>query len=248
MGLSDFFANYKAERAKKALLKNIRRLIHQDLQHEDRLRAAEFLSEVGTTEALYGLLRRYDMSLDKGYMDQDEKTYVHDILVSKGPSAVEPIKQFLAKSENVTWPERILRSILKDDGKVVELLLEVVEKEKVDGSDLRAAKRANLLSLLNGYEDERIAPAVIEFLEDYDESVRMVTLEVLDAQGDATALEPSLKLFLSDEEDSMRVKRRVLDLLANHQWAVPAELRSAVQAGLPQDFKMSAGGELTHLH
>lgn len=246
MGLGDFFQKYKADRDKKTLMKNIRRLIHQDLQHEDRLRAAEFLAEVGTPEALYGLLRRYDMSLDKGYMDQDEKTFVHDILVAKGTAAIEPIETFLRASENVSWPERILASILKDDEKVVGVLLHVVEAERKDGSDMRAGKRANLLSLFGRYQDPRIAPAVVDFLDDFDESVRITCVEILDHQGDELALEPLAKLATSEEEESFRVKSRIVETFVNHGWVVPADRRDAMRAILTAEAALGSDGRITH--
>lgn len=245
MGLGDFFARYKADREKKALMKNIRRLIHQDHQHEDRLRAAEWLSELGTPEALYGLLRRYDMSLDKGYMDQDEKTFVKDILVSKGEASIEPLEKFLRASENVSWPERILASILKDDQKVVTILLSALEAEHRDGSDMRAGKRANLLALFTRYHDPRIAVACVPFLEDFDESVRIAAVEVLDHQADAGAIEPLARLLASEREESFRVKSRIADAFATHGWIVPAPYRDAVRVALPQGAMMAAEGKIS---
>ena len=245
MGLGDFFSKYKADREKKTLMKNIRRLIHQDLQHEDRLRAAEFLAEVGTEEALYGLLRRYDMSLDKNYMDQDEKTFVHDIVVSKGEAAIEPIERFLRASENVSWPERILSSILQDDDKVVEVLLEVIRVEREEGNDMRAGKRANLIDLFSRYKDPRIAAAIVPFLDDFDESVRITCINVLDTQGDETAAGPLLDLATSEEEDSFRVKSRVVDCFANHGWKVPTEYRDGVKPLLDPGTTMNGSGVIS---
>ena len=244
MGIGDFFAKYKADREKKALMKNIRRLIHQDLQHEDRLRAAEALAEVGTPEALYGLLRRYDMSLDKGYMDQDEKTYVHDLLVAKGQEAIGPIEKFLRSSENVSWPERVLASILKDETKVVGVLLEVIDAERRDGSDMRAGKRANLIDLFTRYQDPRIAEAVAPFLSDFDETVRITCVNVLEHQGDGAAVEPLLGLLTSEEEESFRVKGRIVDAFVQHGWPVPDPHRDAVKAFLDGSTRLASDGRI----
>lgn len=244
MGIGDFFARMKVDREQKTLLKNIRRLIHQDLQHEDRLRAAEWLSEQGTPEALLGLLRRYDMSLEKGYMDQDEKTFVHDILVSKGAAALEPVEKFIRSSENVSWPERILASILKDDEKIVGVLLKALGHEREAYSDMRATKRANLLSLFTRYEDARIAPEVVPFLEDFDEAVRIAAVEVLDHQGDRGSIEPLLKLLVSPEEESFRVKVRIMDAFVSHGWGVPEGWREAVRGSLTPEFTLGADGQV----
>lgn len=243
MGLADFFAKYKADRDQKALVRNIKRLIHQDMQHEDRLQSAEFLSEVGSDEALYGLLRRYDMSLEKSYMDQDEKSYVHDLLVAKGDRVLGPIKRFLRDSENLAWPERILVSVLKDETQVVGVLLEVLEAER-GGSDMRGPKRANLLGLLKRYKDSRIAPAVLPFLDDFDETVRLTAVEVLDVEADSSVVLPLVTLLTSQEEESFRVKRRVVDTFVKQNWIIPESHRDGLTRWLPTGFSLTPDGQL----
>lgn len=243
MGLADFFAKYKADRNQKALVRNIKRLIHQDMQHEDRLQSAEFLSEEGSDEALYGLLRRYDMSLEKSYMDQDEKSYVHDLLVAKGHRVLSPVKRFLRDSENLAWPERILVSVLKDETQVVGVLLEVLEAER-GGSDMRGPKRASLLGLLKHYKDPRIAEAVLPFLDDFDETVRLTAVEVLDVEGDNKVIVPLVTLLASQEEESFRVKRRVVDTFVKQGWIVPAQQRDGLVRWLPSGFSLTAEGQI----
>ena len=46
---------------------------------------------IGMVKAVDGI----DMTLEKGYMDQDEKVYVRDLLVEKGQAAIAPIRRFL---------------------------------------------------------------------------------------------------------------------------------------------------------
>jgi hypothetical protein len=115
------------------------------------LHAAEVLLELGTDEAYYGMLKRYDMTLDKGYMDHDEKAYVKELLVGQGEAVIEPIRRFMKDSPNVNWPERILSDVLDDDDKVVTELLDIIEAER-DSGDMKGPKRAKLLSLLIKYD------------------------------------------------------------------------------------------------
>ena len=151
MGLMDLFAGFTSRSGEKVLTKNIKRLCHPNSQHEDRLHAAEVLLELGTDEAYYGMLKRYDMTLDKGYMDHDEKAYVKELLVGQGEAVIEPIRRFMKDSPNVNWPERILSDVLDDDDKVVTELLDIIEAER-DSGDMKGPKRAKLLSLLIKYD------------------------------------------------------------------------------------------------
>lgn len=238
MGLKDLFAGFTSRSSEKTLSKNIARLTNQNVQHEDRLRAAEVLAEVGTDEALFGLLKRYDMTLDKGYMDLDEKVYVRDLLVEKGQLAIGSIRRFLKASDNVNWPERILSNILNDDKAVIGTLLEVIEEER-DSGDMKGQKRAKLLGLLVKYEDPRIPAVVATFLHDFDESVRFTAVEVLDQQGDPSVREKLIEVMTGPDEESVRVRRRILEAFARHGWSI-AEWREKVEAWLPEGFVVRA--------
>lgn len=237
MGLMDMLG-FGSRTGEKALAKNIAKLINQNVQHEDRLRAAEILAEMDSAEATRGLLRRYDMTLDKGYMDQDEKVYIRDLVVEKGETAIEPIQQYLMTSDNINWPERILSTILDDEERVVSILLEVIEAHR-DSGDMKGPKRAKLLNLLMQYQDPRIATQVASFLSDFDESVRYTAVEVLDTQGEDSVAEVLVKVMTGEEEDSVRVRSRILEVFLRHEWSV-APWRTEVEAWLPED-KMIRG-------
>lgn len=237
MGFKDFFTSLAggfSSRPSDKLSKNIARLTNQNVQHEDRLRAAEILSEIDTEESILGLLKRYDMSLEKGYMDQDEKVFVRDLVVSKSKRAVPAIKIFFKQSDNVNWPERILSHILNDDKEVISILLEIIESER-DSGDMKAQKRAKLLSLLVKYEDERIPDLVTSFLKDFDETVRFTAIEVLDTQGVDTKKDILINLMIGEEEESIRVKRRILESFVRHAWSV-SERKEEIQNWLPEGF------------
>ncbi len=221
MGLLDLLGLGGGRSSEKAMAKNITRLTNQNVQHEDRLRAAELLAQMNTEESLFGLLKRFDMKLDKDYQDLDEKVFVRDLLVEKGQTAILPIRRFLKASDNVNWPERILSTILNDDQAVITTLLEVIDEER-DSGDMKGPKRAKLLSLLVKYEDPRIPQAMLSFLGDFDETVRFTAIEVLDTQGDVTCREPLMEVLLGTAEESQRVRRRILEAFAKHGWSIAA--------------------------
>lgn len=228
------FAGLTSRSSEKTLAKNVAKLVNQNVQHEDRLRAAEVLAEMNTDESLFGLLKRYDMTLEKGYMDQDEKVYVRDLLVEKGQAAIDPIRRFLKFSDNVNWPERILSNILNDDQAVVGTLLEVIEEER-DSGDMKGPKRAKLISLLIKYTDPRIPSVVTSFLHDFDESVRFTAVCVLDEQGDPSCRQALIDVMSGTTEESVRVKQRILEVFTKHQWSI-ADWREQVESWLPPNY------------
>lgn len=231
MGFLDFLG-LGAGAADKAMSKHVQKLVHPYVQHEDRLRAAEVLAQIGTEEALFNLLKRYDLTLDKSYQDMDEKVYVKDLLVAKGEAAVEPIRKFLKVSENVNWPERILIYILEDDAKVLAVLLDALESTR-DSGDMKGQKRARLLSLFTKYLDPRIPKAVLPFLYDFDEGVRFTAVEILDAQADPSTREELFAVMTGPDEESTRVRRRILEVFVKHGWSV-AEWMDTVEGWLPE--------------
>ncbi len=235
MGLKDLFAGWSSKSSDKTLSKHIARLSSQNAQHEDRLRSAEILVEMDTEEAYLGLLKRYDMTLEKGYMDRDEKAYVKELLVSRGKAVVEPIRKFMLQSESVSWPERILSEVLGDESEVVTILLDVLEAER-DAGDMKGPKRAKLLSLLLKYpKDPRIGEMAASLLHDFDESVRFTAVEVIDAQEDDRFVKDLVEVMVGEEEESTRVRMRILEMLVRHKWPV-GRWRPRVAAWLPEGY------------
>lgn len=236
MGLKDLFSGFTSRSSEKTVAKQVTRLTNQNVQHEDRLRAAELLSEANTEDAIYGMLRRYDMTLEKSYMDQEEKNYVKELILTKGQDAVAPILRFLKVTDNVNWPERIMSNIINDDAEVVGHLLKVIEDER-DSGDMKGQKRAKLLSLLIKYEDPRIPALVASFLKDFDEGVRFTSVEILDRQGDDSVRDALLEVMAGEEEESVRVRMRVLETFLRNQWRVDP-WKEKVGAWLPPEYKV----------
>lgn len=236
MGLFDFLGLGSGS-AEKTVAKHVAKLTHAYVQSEDRMRAAELLAGIGTDEALFGLLKRFDLTVDKSYQDMEEKVYVKDLLVSKGQAAIGPIQRFLKNSENPNWPERILSYILGDEALVIGVLLEVLKSPEIQG-DTRGLRRARLLSLLLKYQDSRITSSVLPFLHDFDEGVRFTAVEAIDAQDEADHVREELfNVMTGPDEESTRVRRRILEVFVKKQWSV-AEWLDTLQGWLPEGFAL----------
>src|SRR4051794_18881241 len=68
----------------RALQKTIDKATNKLAQQPDRWGALEKLRDDGSEEALYGLCKRFGVTSMKGVEDEQEKSWVVDVLVEKG--------------------------------------------------------------------------------------------------------------------------------------------------------------------
>ncbi len=233
MGLLGYFS--KDQREQRTFDRHQKRVLRRTRAKDERMDdSILFLADLGSEEALYVLLRRFDNTIKSESMDRFEKEMIHDILVEKGATAIPPIVQFLGASENVTWPIQALRKITTEDH-VVEQLVAVLAVENTKDT-FKPDKKARLLELMADHKDPRIPPVAVGALKDFDETVRYGAVECLFEQGDDVAREPLLTLLTDEDEESQRIKKRILEgfikvgwtvkgfrkaveeLLASHQW------------------------------
>jgi hypothetical protein len=178
-----------------------------------------YLAGLGTEEAMLMMLRRYDLQIQSAPMDAFEKELIHDLLVEAGPKAIPPIIRFIESSENVTWAIRALRQITTQEHVVTEIL-KVLEVELAKDS-FKPDKKARLLELLEDHIDERVTPVAKVGLKDFDETVRYGAVELLFTQADeATAREPLLEALTDEEEESQRIRKKILEGFVETGWTV----------------------------
>ncbi len=244
MGLFDFFG--KKDKAqptgKKTSDREIARfakLVATKMsQNYDRQEAIEELGKVGTAESAAALLKRFDWSMDPSITDQEEKESAMRGIVTAGEAALEPIRRYCKRAESLTWPLKTLRSIVPADQFVEEVLglLDLFDTEYVRNHE----PKVQLLATLEKFPSAEVREAAEPFLADASEPVRFAAVTTVFAMNDAVAV-PSLIAALAEEE-SLRVKNRVAQGLAERRWAVPESLRESCKDALPPDFTLD--GEL----
>lgn len=200
--------------------------------------AIEALAKMGTPEAAAVLLRRFTFSIDPSIIDQDEKDVTIEGIVEAGPAAVPVIRQFCEKAESVTLPLRALRQILPQEGYVGEVLAMLAKW------DTEYAKfvdpKLQLLNALVEIKDPRIAPAVLEFLEDVNETARYNAASAIVAQEDESTSEPLLNAF--ELEESARVQKRIAEAFVKQGWKVPAERIAKLRKVMPHEWSLDDDG------
>ncbi|NOZ87649.1 MAG: hypothetical protein GXP49_15600 [Deltaproteobacteria bacterium] len=263
MGLKNLFKGLGSSSPVDRLVK---KLTQKYGPTENRMAAAHRLAEIGTPEAIFGLLKRYTILSENGVIDEEEKQQVGHLVLSFGEDAIEPIKESLRKIDQISWPLALLRQILeKDEERFVHEVVSLLNDLDVEYTR-NPEKKVALLTFLSGldelsedgeYEedkedllihsskppvDHRIAEAALKFLEDEDEEVRFLAVAALGRQKDDCAREPIINLLL-EEHTSRRFRVGIAEVLARNEWDVKG-FRKQVEEVLPKGFKLDRHGRV----
>jgi HEAT repeat protein len=236
MSILDLFS--KQGRIERARASNIKGAVNKYAQSADRFRNLQALRDDGSEEAIYGLLRRFGMMYDKTIEDEQEKDWVFEVLVEKGPSTLPSLKKYLAAAESISWPLRVLDKVADREVELA-MLKEILERHE-PGYERDPTKKIQLLNHLGGLKDERVPPLVAPYLADMDEGVRYAAVEALVKQGDGVAAAaPLLEQLTKPDEDSLRVRLQIAEGFAERGWTVPSDRRESVLKFLPDAFKLA---------
>ena len=95
----------------KSLQRTIERATNKLAQQADRWGALEKLREDGTDEALFGLCKRWGITSNNQVEDQQEKAWVVDVLVAKGPAALGPVRRYIKGAPHMSHALSVLERI-----------------------------------------------------------------------------------------------------------------------------------------
>jgi len=209
-------------------------------QNFDRQEALANLAEMKTPEAAAALLRRFTFHIDPSITDQEEKDVAFHGVLAAGEGAIEPIRAFAAKAESLAWPMKLLKELVAEEDYVEELIawLSKWDTEYAKFID----PKTQLLAALEEHVDPRIRAAVEPFLEDVNETARYHAVGTTFAQGDAEAIPALLRALL--EEESFRVRNKIVDGFAARDWVVPDDQRDSIRKILPPGVSIDGEGRL----
>jgi len=238
MGVFDLFS--KDGRAQRARESNIKRAVNKYSQSPDRMKALQSLRDDGSPDALYGLLRRFGMMYDKTIEDEQEKDWVFEVLLEKGPAIIEPIKKYLLSADSISWPLRLLDRVAGKEEEL-EVLKAVLERHE-PGYERDPTKKIQVLNHLASVKDDRVPPLVVPYLADMDEGVRLAAVEaLLRHKNEEIAREPLLLHFVSEGEDSLRIRIQIAEGFCELAWLVKGH-RGEVEKRLPEQFQLDREG------
>ena len=218
--------------------KVVKRLTEPGGENGPRIEAAEKLSEWGTPESLYALLKRFTMSSNVITQDIEEKRMVVQMLVEKGRDAVDPIFRFLSSHHNVEWPVQALSEILPRD-ELVPKLVQILEKVAAASEFTPPEHKSDLIRAMRGHVTPEIATVLRQFLSDDDDDVRIAAIEAISEVGEEVR-ESLLEAFLK-ADDRPRIRIKIAEVFADREWAVKG-YRPKIESTLPEGFHLTAKG------
>ena len=231
----------KRNRKDKSLKSAAKRIANKNTTAELRYGAADKLKALGTPEAIYGLLGRYNFSSDKNIENNEEKENVKQIVLSFGNKSVDPLKRYIKNFATVAWPIKILQEIVSE-GELISFLLSVLETEHIMFNEREVEKRIELLNHLREFKHPEISEKVVKLLNDFDDRVRFAAIEILEIGGDETTREALLNLF-NDDNESIRMKTKIIEVFSKTGWKVTG-FRNKIEENLPEGYKVTREGRI----
>jgi hypothetical protein len=212
-------------------------------QNYDRQEAIQQLAAMGTADAAAALLRRFTFIMDPSITDQEEKEAAFAGIVRAGRDAIEPIRAFVAKAESLAWPMRVMEDIVSEEEFVDELLL-WLSKWDTEYAKFIDPKVQILVALEERKSDQasKVRVEVERFLLDVNEVARFHAVGAMLAQEESEAIPALLECLVNEE--SVRVKHRILDGFLARGWSVPEEKREVVRKALPSGTTVDADGHV----
>ena len=211
MGFFDFLFSGGED---SQLKKHIKRLSNLNTPQEERMHSAQWLADKGTPEALEGILKRFSLTYEKQMKDIEEKEYLYRLLRTQGEASVEPTKSWIRENTAFAIPLRVIEEC-EGPEQTVGFLLELLGLEM---DPFKTEKKRQLIIKLGDFVDERILSPVSACLFDYDEEVRLASIETLHKQQSDACHEYFVEALVNPEEESNRLKIRLAEILEQRGW------------------------------
>lgn len=228
----------------KALQKTIERATNKLAQQPDRWAALEKLKEEGTEAALVGLCKRWSITSQKATEDEQEKHWVVDTLVANGAASLPAVEKYMKGAEGLSFPLRVVER-LADHDKVLAIV-DVLFASEPPGYVRMPDRRIDLIrwfSEWSGATDDEVVPRLTPYVTDFDENVRFATIEGMAGRAPAKIAPPLVAALLRPEEESGRIKRTILEVLAKAKAPLGDRAAdvSAALVGTLADYRVDDG-------
>ncbi|MCC6214798.1 MAG: HEAT repeat domain-containing protein [Polyangiaceae bacterium] len=242
MGFFDFLSKNKGDSSARKLsdrdIARLGKVVGEKLaQDYDRQEAIAELGKCPSAASAAALLKRFDFQMDPSITDQEEKESAASGIVAAGAEALAPIRDYCARAKSLSWPLKVLKQIVEGQELTDELL------GILDGFDTEYTRdpqpKIQLLQELAEHPSADVREAVEPFLGDMSEPVRFAAVTTLLAHSVAEVGDALVEALL--EEESLRVKNRIAQGLAEGKFEVPAEQLAAFREALPPEFRLDGG-------
>ena len=246
MGMFDFLFD-KEKSSERKLQKFQKKITNMYVQPPDRQYVIHELGQMGTTEAVWVLLQRYNENNPNTTLDIEEKQLVLDKLleVARGSDAdvIGQLKRYVMEKEvKVNWPLKALEQLL-DPASYVAFVVEVLGTCDTV-YERTVEKKQELILRSTELKDPELASQLARFVQDDNETIRFLAFDASLKQEGTEELARAIFSQLLVEE-STRIPQKTLPLLEGRRdLIVPEQLRDDLATWLPQDLKIHADGHI----
>jgi hypothetical protein len=198
----------------RSLQKTIEKAINKLAQQPDRWSALEKLREDSSDEALYGLCKRFGVTSMKGVEDEQEKSWVVDVLVEKGGASWTPLTRYMKTADQLSFPLRVLERI-GDRDKIIKVIDELLASEP-PGYARFPERRIDVIKWLTewkGATEDEVIERVTPYVTDFDENVRFIAIDALSSRDPKKYVGTLVDALIRPEEESGRIRRTIIEVL-----------------------------------
>ena len=226
----------------RSLQKTIDKATNKLAQQPDRWAALEKLRDDGRDDALFGLCKRFGVTSMKGVEDEQEKSWVVDVLVEKGAASLPALVRYMKNADQLSFPLRVLERVADHD-KVIAVVDELFASEP-PGYARFPDRRIDLIKWFTewkGATEDEVLSRVTPYLVDFDENVRFTAIDSLASRDPKKIAGPLIDALMRPEEESGRIRRTIVEVLERTKAPLGArakEVATMLSGPLGDDFKI----------
>ena len=226
----------------RSLQKTIDKATNKLAQQPDRWAALEKLRDDGRDDALFGLCKRFGVTSMKGVEDEQEKSWVVDVLVEKGAASLPALVRYMKNADQLSFPLRVLERVADHD-KVIAVVDELFASEP-PGYARFPDRRIDLIKWFTewkGATEDEVISRVTPYLVDFDENVRFTAIDGISSRTPAKVVGPLIDALMRPEEESGRIRRTIVEVLERTKAPLGArakEVATMLSGPLGDDFKI----------
>lgn len=251
MGIFDFFDKEKSNERK--LKKYEKRVTNMFLQPQDRQFTFQDLAQIGSTEAAWILMQRYNENNPNTTLDIEEKQLVFDYLIrmarDSDADVIGQAKRYVLGVENaqlemkefkINWPMKVLERLLSEEA-YIAFIVEVFQTCETE-YQRNVDRKQELLLRSTELKDRALAHQIARFVEDDNETIRFLAFDAAFNQDCDETLSAAMCSQILDEESNRIIQKFQERVVGRHDVTVPEELRERMEAWLPDGLGIHKEG------
>ena len=220
MGLVSWWEERKKKNIEQKINKYANRIFNLNTTHESREQIIMELCGIPGVNATRALLNRFKLTLhDNAIKDETEKEKVIKEIISRGEESIEPVKEFIRHSQEVSIPFDILGQLVDDD-EFVNFTLDVLTTDEALFDDRVMEKR--------------IYEKVSKLINDDDDRIKIVALNILANQENIDEVRDKLLEMLVDPNTPPRLVSALIEIFSRKEWKLKG-VKNKVEGMLPKE-------------